>query len=333
MKKALLLGGTGTISSAVAARLLDLSWEVTVCNRGTHPAPAGAEQIVCDVHDSGAMESVLSGRHFDAVADFLVYTPADAEARLALFDGKTDQYLFISTASAYQKPLNCFRITESTPLKNPYWQYSRDKIACEDLFLHAWRTQGFPVTIVRPSHTYGPGRPPLPLHGEKGPWQTLQRILDGKPVLVHGDGLSLWTVTWNEDFARGFADLCGNPLALGECVHITSDQSVTWNQILESIGRALGRTPQLVHIASETLAALRPSLLGTLLGDKAWSVSFDNSKIKRLSPHFGPCLSADEGITRAVQTLLETPALQVPDPEFDAWCDSTVARYFSVLRG
>ncbi|MCH3972610.1 MAG: SDR family oxidoreductase [Oscillospiraceae bacterium] len=331
MKKALFVGGTGTISSAAAHRALQEGWELTLLHRSASPVPEGAETLQADINDIDTVKQLLQGRRFDAVADFVAFQPQDILRDFSLFSGCTDQYLFISSASAYQKPMNCFRITESTPLVNPYWKYARDKAACEALLMELYRKNDFPVTIVRPSHTYGPGKVPVAIHGEKGCWQVLSRMLAGRPVLVHGDGLSLWTVTWNEDFARGFSGLMGNPLAVGEAVHITADESVTWNQIYSFIGKVLGKEPHLVHISSEMLCALRPSLTGTLLGDKAYSVSFDNHKIKRLVPGFSAKVPAWQGIARAVQSLLENPRLQVPDEAFDSWCDRTIQRYFSIL--
>jgi len=333
VKKVLIVGGTGVISGAVARRALEENWETTLLHRTASPAPEGAETLPADVNDADGVKRLLAGRRFDAVADFVAFRPQDILRDAALFADRTDQYLFVSSASAYQKPMNCFRITESTPLRNPFWDYARGKIACETLLAELYRKDGFPVTVVRPSHTYGPTHVPVAFHGEKGCWQVLKRILDGKPVIVHGDGLSLWTVTWNEDFARGFVGLLGNPAAVGETVHITSDESVTWNQIYGWIGKGLGKTPQLVHIASDTLCAMRPSLTGPLLGDKAYSVSFDNAKIKRLAPGFAARVSAAEGIARAAAHLAETPSLQVPDGKFDAWCDRAVRDYFSILAG
>lgn len=227
--------------------------------------------------------------------------------------------------------MNHYQIREDTPLKNPYWQYSRDKIECEELLTAAYRKLDFPVTIVRPSHTYGLKSIPVPIHGAKGSWQVVRRMLAGKPIIVHGDGLSLWTFTYNTDFAKGFCGLMGNPKAIGEAVHITSDESLTWNDACRSIGRAFGVEPHFVHISSDFLAAFNADLLGALLGDKAHSVVFDNSKIKRLVPGFCANICFDEGVRRCAAYIQAHPEYQAEDPGFDAWCDSVIAAYFSGL--
>ncbi len=332
--KVLLVGGTGTISSAAAELLARKGAELTLLNRGTHPeyAPRGAELLKGDIEDAETAARLLKGRTFDAVADFHVFTPRQAERDLALFAGKTGQYLFISSASAYGKPPAEYPVTESAPLRNPYWRYARDKIACEEVFTAAFRAQGFPVTIVRPSHTYGDRAVPVALHGKNGSWQVLRRMLEGRPVPVHGDGLTLWTLTHAEDFARGFCGLLGNPHAIGQAVHITGDEALTWDEIYREIGRALGVRPNLVHIPSDFLAALDPELLGPLLGDKAWCMVFDNAKIKRLVPGFRAEIRFAEGVRRAVRYVTAHPECQTPDPEFDAWCDRAVAAHFAGLR-
>lgn len=331
--KALFIGGTGTISSAAAELAMQRGAELTVLNRGSRPEPEGAEVLRADVGDEDAVRKLLSGRRFDTVADFNVFTPEQAERDIRLFSGKTDQYIFISSASAYQKPPAAYPITESTPLRNPYWEYARNKIACEEILTAAYRSNGFPATIVRPSHTYGKSGVPLAIHGKNGGWQVLERMKQGKPVIVHGDGLTLWTFTYNEDFAKGFCGLMGNPHALGQTVHITGDEAITWNDAYETIGRALGVKPNIVHIPSDFLAAFNPELLGSLLGDKAYCAVFDNSKIKRLVPGFRADIRFDEGVGRCVAYLSEHPELRVPDPEFDTWCDRVVAAHFAGMKG
>lgn len=331
--KALFVGGTGTISSAAAERALQAGVELTLLNRGTKPQPRDAEFLRADIGDEAAVRKLLSGRRFDVVANFNVFTPEQAERDIRLFSGKTDQYIFISSASAYQKPPAAYPITESTPLRNPFWEYARNKIACEEIFTAAYRSNGFPVTVVRPSHTYGKGGVPVSIHGKNGSWQVLERMKQGKPVLIHGDGLTLWTFTYNEDFAKGFCGLMGNPRALGQAVHITSDEAVTWNDACETIGRAIGVKPNIVHVPSDFLAALNPDLLGPLLGDKAYCMTFDNSKIKRLVPDFRAEVRFDEGVRRCVAYLSAHPGLCVPDPAFDAWCDKVVAAHFAGLKG
>ncbi|WP_050698703.1 SDR family oxidoreductase [Anaeromassilibacillus senegalensis] len=329
--KALFIGGTGTISSAVSELAVKQGVELTLLTRSGTGGPKGAEMLKGDIEDVDQIVSLLRGRTFDVVADFVAYTPEQAARDIELFHDKTEQYIYISSASAYQKPVTNYLITESTPLYNPYWQYSRDKIACEDLLMTAYRVSGFPVTIVRPSHTYGDRSVPVAIHGKKGSWQVLARLLEGKPVIVHGDGLSLWTFTHNTDFAKGFTGLMGNPHAIGQAVHITSDESLTWNAAFDAIGKALGVKPNLTHISSDLLAAFRPDLLGTLLGDKAHSVIFDNTKLKRLVPDYCATTRFDQGVKRTVEYVLSHPECQTPDPDFDAWCDKTIAAYSSCI--
>lgn len=331
--KVLFIGGTGTISSAVVKHAQELGMEVTLLNRGKHSQlETDAEQLTADCRDEESVQAALGSRTFDAIANFIVYKPLQAEQDIRLFSGRTQQYVFISSASAYQKPAANYKITESTPLSNPYWQYSRDKIACEQLFLAAYRNTGFPVTIVRPSHTYGKNSIPVAIHGDYGSWQVLKRMQEEKPIIVHGDGLSWWTFTHNTDFAKGFCGLLGNPHAIGEAVHITSDETLTWNAAYQIIGQALGVTPHLVHIPSDFLAAFRPELLGSLLGDKANSVVFDNTKIKTLVPGFCASTRFDQGVRQSLEHILQTPACQVADPNFDQWCDEVITRYFSAMK-
>lgn len=329
--KALFIGGTGTISSAVSERAVKQGVELTLLTRSGTGGPEGAEMLKGNVEDVDQIVSLLHGRTFDVVADFVAFTPEQAARDIELFQDKTEQYIYISSASAYQKPATNYFITESTPLYNPYWQYSRDKIACEELLMTAYRVSGFPVTIVRPSHTYGDRSVPVAIHGKKGSWQVLARLLEGKPVIVHGDGLSLWTFTHNTDFAKGFTGLMGNPHAIGQAVHITSDESLTWNAAFDAIGKTLGVKPNLTHISSDLLAAFRPDLLGTLLGDKAHSVVFDNTKLKRLVPDYCATTRFDQGIKRTVEYVLSHPECQTSDPDFDAWCDKTIAAYSSCI--
>ncbi len=332
--KVLFIGGTGTISLASASLAAERGMDVTLLNRGSHPelVPAGMRQIAADISDTENVEKLLSGMHFDAVADFNIFTAEQAKRDIALFSGKTEQFLYISSTSAYQKPPSNYPFTESTPVANPFWKYSQDKIACEELFMAAYRAGGFPVTIVRPSHTYDRRGLPLAVMGKKGAWQVVERIRQGKPVIVHGDGLTLWTFTYSTDFAVAFCGLLGNPHALGETFHITSDEAITWNAAYEAIGKALGVKPNLVHIPSEFLAAFDPELLGGLLGDKAYCAIFDNSKIKRAVPEFCCRIRFAEGARRCVDYLLSHPEAQVADPEFDAWCDKVIAAHFAGLK-
>jgi nucleoside-diphosphate-sugar epimerase len=325
--KALFIGGTGTISSSISKLALDRGWELTLLNRGNRPVPTGANRIQADIRDEESVKSLIDGMRFDVVADFIAFTPEQVARDIRLFEGKTDQYIFISSASAYQKPLSSPFITESTPLSNPYWQYSRDKIACEDLLIEQYRMKGFPVTIVRPSHTYGERSVPVALHGAKGSFQIIERIRQGKKIVVPGDGTSLWTLTWSGDFAQAFLGLMGNIHAIGESYQITSDESLTWNQIHRAIGTALGVEAQLVHIPSDVLGALNPDWVGGLTGDKSNSVVFDNRKIKRAVPGFSATTRFDEGVRAAVEYIYSHPECRTPDPEFDDWCDRVIAQW------
>lgn len=324
--KALFIGGTGTISTDVVALAQLRGWEITLLNRGSKKMPEGIKSIVADIHDESAVAKAIADETYDVVAQFIGYTAEDVKRDIRLFRNKTKQYIFISSASAYQKPLTDYRITESTPLKNPYWQYSRDKIAAEEVLLSAYRNSGFPMTIVRPSHTYNGVKPLVCMHGHKGNWQIVKRILDGKPVIIPGDGTSLWTLTHSKDFAKGYVGLMGNPHAVGNAFHITSDESMTWNQIYETIAEALGKPLIALHVASDFLAKHGEiyDFTGELLGDKVNTVKFDNSKIKQFVPDFICTISMAEGLRQSVDYMLVHPELQIPDPEFDNWCDRIV---------
>ncbi|WP_458120722.1 SDR family oxidoreductase [Paenibacillus sp. Z6-24] len=325
--KALFIGGTGTISQAITQQLLAQGWELYLLNRGNRndDLPDNTRILQADINDEAKVAELIADLEFDVVADFIAFVPAQLERDYRLFAGKTRQFIFISSASAYQTPPSDYRITEGTPLANPYWEYSRNKIDCEDYLMKQYREQGFPVTIVRPSHTYSERSIPLGVHGSKGSWQVARRMLENKPVIIHGDGTSLWTLTHSEDFAKGFIGLMGNIHALGESVHITSDESVTWNQIHEVIADTLGVKLNAVHVSSEFLdACSTEDYRGSLLGDKANTVVFDNTKLKRLVPEFVATIRMDQGIRRTVQHIWDHPELQQEDPEFDAWCDRVI---------
>lgn len=326
--KALIIGGTGTISTAVVAEAASAGWEVWLLNRGLREPlamPAGVHLLTADFNDADAVRSALRGLSFDVVADFIGFDAEHAAQAVQLFTGRTDQYIYISSASVYQKPLGDPVVRESTPLSNPLWAYSQKKIDSELYLNQMYRTQGFPVTIVRPSHTYGLRSIPMGYNGSKGTWQVIARMLQGKPVIVHGDGTSLWTMTWNEDFARGFVGLMGNTRAIGESVHITSDESLTWNQIYSIVANACGVEPRLYHVASEFIAAFDPTARGSLLGDKAVSVLFDNTKIKRLVPGFTCTVRFDQGVRRCLEYIRAHEAYQIADPDFDQLCDRILA--------
>ena len=326
----LLIGGTGTISMAITRLLADRGEEVYLLNRGSRNSelPENVKVISCDISDEAKTAEALGDMTFDCVGEFIGFVPEQVQRDFRLFSGRTKQYIYISSASAYQKPLSDYRITESTPLSNPHWQYSRDKIACEEFLMQQYRENGFPVTIVRPSHTYDERSVPLGVHGDNGSWQVLRRMLDGKPVIIHGDGSSLWTITHNSDFAKGYTGLIGNIHAIGQAFHITSDESVTWDQIYSIIADALGVELNARHISSEFLHAIGPyDFEGTLTGDKANTVVFDNSKLKRAVPGFTATVRADQGIRRTVEYVLARPECQKEDPDFDRWCDKVIEAY------
>lgn len=328
--KVLLIGGTGTISMAITRLLAKENHEVYLLNRGSRSTelPDNVTVLQCDINDEEDVKRVIDGMTFDAVGEFIGFTVEHIQRDVRLFQGRAKQYLFISSASAYQKPLSDPVITESTPLANPYWQYSRDKIECEEYLMKQYRENGFPVTIVRPSHTYDERSVSLGVHGKVGSWQVLKRMIEGKPVIIHGDGTSLWTLTHNSDFAKGYCGLVGNLHAIGQAFHITSDESLTWDQIYHIIADALGVELKAVHIPSDFLASVSDyDLTGSLIGDKANSVIFDNSKLKRAVPGFTATVRADQGIRSTIQHILSHPELQCEDIEFDRWCDKVINKF------
>lgn len=328
--KVLFIGGTGLISSAVSPWAIANGIDLYLLNRGNRPtlAPAGANLLAADINDEAAVAAQIDDLHFDAVVDWIAFTVEHVERDYRLFKDKTSQYVFISSASAYQTPPASPVILESTPLANPYWQYSRNKIACEEWLIGKYRSEGFPATIVRPSHTYGDLGIPVAVHGSQGGWSIIERLKAGKKVIVHGDGTSLWTLTHNTDFAKAFVPLLGNPHAIGESYHITSDESLTWNQIYAILGNALGVQPQIVHIPTDALVAAGGSAIGDgLIGDKTHSVLFDNSKVKAASPGYVATTRFDQGVRQTLAYFDAHPELQRADPDFDAWTDAVIASY------
>lgn len=325
--KGLLIGGTGTISMAITRLLAEKNWEVYLLNRGNRSAevPESVHLIQADMNNEADVLEKIRDFQFDCVCEFIGFAPEQVARDIRLFTGRTRQYLYISSASAYHKPVKDYRITEGTALANPFWEYSRNKIACEDLLMKEYREHQFPVTIIRPSHTYDNRGVPLGIHGNNGSYAVLKRMLDGKPVIIHGDGTSLWTMTHNTDFAKGYVGLMGNPHAIGEAFQITNDESLTWNQIYQTVADALGVELKPYHVASEFLAACPPyDMLGNLIGDKANTVVFDNTKLKRAVPDFHPTVRYEEGVRMAIENIMAHPELQKEDPEFDAWCDKII---------
>ncbi|NHT17465.1 SDR family oxidoreductase [Cellulomonas sp. IC4_254] len=321
----LVIGGTGVISSAVTRLAVERGLDVTVLNRGssaTRPLPDGAEVVQADVRDPASVRAALGDREFDSVVDWVAFTPEHVQTDVDLFAGRTGQYVFISSASAYQTPPERLPVTESTPLRNPFWEYSRDKIACEDLLVRAYRDSGFPATVIRPSHTYD--RTLVPLDGG---WTALERMRQGREVVVHGDGTSLWTLTHHEDFARGLVPLLGNPRTLGEAFHITSDDVLTWDQIVRALAAAAGVEPRIVHVPSDAIAAADPEWGAGLLGDKAHSMVFDTTKLRRLVPEFATTIRFEQGAREIVDWFDADPARRVVDERLDAVMDDLVARF------
>ena len=327
--KTLMIGGTGQISMAITRKLAADGWDVWLLNRGNRNAelPEGVHSIVADMNDEANVDQCLEGMFFDCVCEFIGFTKDQVERDYRLFKDRTNQYIYISSASAYHKPVRDYVITEGTTLANPYWQYSRDKIACEDFLMEKYREEGFPVTIVRPSHTYDERHVPVGVHGKNGSWQILKRMMDGKPVIIHGDGTSLWTMTFNTDFAIGYTGLMGNKHAIGEAFQITSDETLTWNQVYETIADALGVKLNAYYISSDFLAAVgkKYDFRGALLGDKANSVVFDNAKLKKIVPQMTTYVPFQKGVRKALDYIFAHPECQVPDPEFDEWCDRVIA--------
>ena len=330
--KALFIGGTGTISMAIVRRLAEKTdWEVWLMNRGRRAAdvPEGVRTITADIGNEKDVAEKLQGMFFDTVCEFIGFTVDQVERDWRLFRDKTRQYIYISSASAYLKPAASYVITEGTTLANPYWEYSRNKIACEEFLMRKHREEGFPVTIVRPSHTYDERSVPLAVHGRNGSWQVIRRIMEGKPVIIPGDGSSLWTLTFNTDFARGFVGLMGNRHAIGEAFQITGDETLTWDQVYRTVADALDKELAAYHVSADFLAETGKKYgydyAGELLGDKSVSVVFDNRKLKRAVPDMRTTVPFHAGVRKALDYILSHPECQREDPDFDAYCDKVIA--------
>lgn len=320
----LFIGGNGTISAASSRLAVARGHDLTLLNRGTsttRPAIEGVRHLTGDASEASSVAAAIGDLEFDVVVSFRSFLPDQVRADVDLFRGRTGQYVYISSASAYQKPVARLPITESTPLSNPFWQYSRDKAASEDVLVAAMRDHGFPATIVRPSHTYDETSIPL-----DGGWTIIDRMRRGAPTLVHGDGTSLWTLTHARDFAIAFVGLLGHPAAVGDVFHITSDEVMPWDQIATTLGRAAGVQPQLVHAASETIARAIPEWGPGLLGDKAHSVVFDNSKVRRLVPEFTATVPFWRGAEEIIAWYDADPARRRVDADLDSRLDALIAR-------
>jgi nucleoside-diphosphate-sugar epimerase len=329
--KILFIGGTGIISSACADLALARGHELFLLNRSLSrkiPVPEGAILVQGDVYTEEArLATLLADYHFEAVVDYIAFTVNDVERDLRLFRGRTDQFVFISSASAYQKPVRNYLITEETPLENPYWEYSRNKIACENRLMQAYREEDFPVTMIRPSHTYGPTEIPFGVTSWRHPWTVVDRMKRGQKVIVPGDGTSLWVLTWNADFAKGLIGLLGHEKAIGEAFQITSDEVLSWDQIHLEVYQALGLEPNLVHIPSDLIAMYDVDALGSLIGDKANSVVFDNSKIKRFVPEYACEVNWAEGVRRSLAWFDARPEYQTIDHEMNSVWDQIITSY------
>ena len=323
--RVLLIGGTGVISAACAGQAVKAGFELFMMNRGTtalRPAPPEARVLTGDIRAPPSVRKAVGDLEFDVVVNYLAFTPDHVRADLELFRGHVGQYVFISSASAYQTPPVRLPITESPPLRNPFWPYSRDKIACEDLLVHAYREEGFPATIVRPSHTYDQTSLPL-----QGGWTVIERMLRGAPIVVHGDGTSPWTLTHHTDFARAFAGLLAQPRAIGDSFHITSDEALTWNQIACILADAAGAQPRIVHVPSDAVAALDPEWGASLLGDKAHAAVFDNSKIKSLVPGWTATVPFSRGAREIIEWHDADPSRRRIDRQLDATMDRLVEAF------
>lgn len=324
--KILLIGGTGTISMALTKLLIANEEELYLINRGNRnqDLPSNVNIISSDIYNEENVNNLIKDLYFDCVIDFIAFKKEDIERDYRLFNQRTKQYIFISSASVYQKPPKSIVVTENTPMDNPYWDYSQNKIECEHL-LHRYMKEGFPVTIVRPSHTYDERKLPTDVHGKAGSYQVLKRIMDGKPIIIHDDGESLWTLTHNSDFAKGLIGLIGNKKAINETYHITSDESLSWNQIYKIIAKTLGVELKIHYVPAKELAKSSVyNFKGNLLGDKTYSVIFDNKKIKEISKEFVISTPFEKGVKETIENILKHPELQKEDQDFDVWCDEVI---------
>lgn len=332
--RVLFVGGTGLISMAASELAVRSGWDLFLLNRGSRNAfaPSGATVFHADIDDPEKVRSLLQNHHFDVVVDWIIFEPKGIERDIQLFTGKTDQYIFISTAATYQRPPSHYLIDESTPQYNPGWDYARNKIACEERLIREYHERGFPMTIVRPSHTYGITSIPFAINSWSHPWTLADRILKGKKVVVPGDGTSLWTLTHNSDFAKGLVGLFGNTRALGHAFHITSDEVRTWNQYLGSIGRAIGVEPQAAHITSQCISIFMPELKAPLFGDLSNSYILDNSKIKSFVPGYSATVPFDQGIRQSIAYFQKDRRLQTVDEPMNAKLDAMVEAYEGFLE-
>lgn len=322
--KILIVGGTGIISAAVSRELINQGHELWLINRGSRKDISfpNAHILQCDISDTTFIQKQIASEYFDCIADFIIQKPEHIDRDYKLFSNHTKQYIFISSACIYQKPLSHYEITESTPIYNPYWDYAQNKIACEIRLQEIYRSTGFPITIIRPGHTYDEKWLPLAISGAHGCYSVIKRIKEEKSTIIPGDGTSLWTVTHNSDFARAFAGIVGNPRAIGETINISSDEVLTWNQIYQTIADVLNVPLHPFYISSMFLHNAGPyDFKCCLIGERAQSTVFKNEKLKHLVPDFHAKISFHQGITQSLSYLENHTKYQDEDPVFDRWCD------------
>ncbi len=331
--RVLFLGGTGNISTACVEEALERGHQVTLLNRGRRSSSLASRvvAVVGDRGDPAFLRGVADAGSFDAVVDFLAFSPDHIASAMVAFGGRVGQYVFISSASAYRRPVDPYVVTEQTPLANPFWEYARLKIACEEMLMKAHREEALPVTIVRPSYTYGRTWIPSGFGGQD--YTVVDRMRRGRPVVCHGDGTALWVMTAASDFATGLVGLLGLPGAIGESFHITSDEVLTWDAIYRTMGQAAGCEPTLVHVPSDLIAALYPERGGSLLGDKAWSIVFDNRKIKAAVPAFSPRVSFAEGMARSIAWYDADPSRRVVNEQTNRMIDRVIAAQRRAFEG
>ncbi|MBW7454959.1 SDR family oxidoreductase [Paenibacillus sepulcri] len=331
--KVLFIGGTGLISSAASKLAIEKGFDLYLLTRGTRDqlAPEGTTVLHGDINNRAEMETLLNNQHFDVVVNWIIFEPDGIERDIQLFAGKTNQYIFISTAATYQRPPSYYILDESTPQHNPGWPYAVNKIACEERLVKEYREQGFPITIVRPSHTYGPTSIPFAISSGAHPWTLVDRILKGNKIIVPGDGTSLWTITHNTDFAKGLVGLLGNTQAIGQSFHITSDEVKTWDQYLTIIGQAVGAEPNIIHITSECISLAMPEFKSQLFGDTCNSYVLDNSKIKAFVPGYMATTRFEHGIRQSIAYFSEHPERQTVDVALNAKMDHLIAAYEAFL--
>lgn len=331
--KVLFIGGTGLISSAASSLAVKQGFDLYLLNRGNRDrfVPEGATVLRGDINNKEEMQALLEDKHFDAVVNWIVFKPEEIERDIQLFEGKTNQYIFISTVATYQRPPSYYIFDESAPQHNPGWDYAVDKIACEQRLMKAYRETGFPVTIVRPSHTYGETTIPFAITSGAHPWTLIDRIQKGKMIIVPGDGTSLWTITHNTDFAKGLVGLLGNTQTLGQAFHITSDEVKTWDQYLTAIGQAVGIKPKVIHMTSECISLFLPEFKAGLFGDASHSYVVDNRKIKTFVPGYHATMNFEHGIRQSIAYFRAHPELQTIDEDLDAKMDKMIAAYEEFL--